>query len=191
MIESLVQRLVGLDVRLVRAVLFGLFVLLGFEAWMLVLRAPLAEHRTLAVSGQALRGAVQGGSLAGEIARLQAEIDANAAAFAGGSPARSDDDTVLMLIDTLSRLAPDHAVVLGRVTAGRRGAVGDIEERCFDVEARGDYLGLQRWLAQARPSLGALVVSEMTLRPVDDDRRIALSLRLAAYRPIAAPAGTP
>lgn len=190
-LDLVVQRLIGIDRRLLVGGLCLLAALCVFEAWMLVLRAPLAEHRALAGARLASRAAAQGAGIGGDIETLQAATAANERALAAVAPVRSNDDTVLLLIDALGALAERHTVALGRVEAGRSAALGGVTEQSFDVEVRGDYLALHAWLVDARRAVAPLAVADFALRSIEDGRRLAMTLRLAAYRTPAIKPGAP
>lgn len=165
--------------------------LVAFEAWMLVLRAPLAEMNSLVKARAPLPPAASGGGAGAEIERLLTDTAANARALATASARRSDDATVLALIDVLGRVAGRHAVALGSVRAGRHGVVAGVDEQTYEVEARGTYRALHGWLSEAGREIAPLVVAEFALRSLDEGRRASISLRLAAYRTAVAPPTPP
>jgi hypothetical protein len=173
--------------RLDRRALVGttavLVLFVALEGWLLVLRGPLAEWRTLVVRRQASETAAPA-AFGAEIERLRGDIARAERALQADPMSGTDDDTVLQLIATFGRLAPRHGVVLGSVKAGGRGVDRDFEQVTFDVEARGAYRALIDWLADSEAQVAPLSVIELTMSAIDEGRQVALKVKFAVYLPM-------
>ena len=193
MTNALLLRLAALDRRAFAALLAAGVLFVALEAWLLVLRAPLAEWRSLVALRQAGQAAAAPGALAAEVERLgeanrrlERELDAAA------PPRRSADDAVLFLIGALDRLGARHGVSLGAVRPGARTIVQGFEATTFEIEARGNYLALSDWLREARAAIAPLTPAEMSMTVADEDRRVVLKMNVNAHaQPTGASAGTP
>jgi hypothetical protein len=172
-----------LDAR-VLAGLLGLGLLfVALEAWLLVLRAPVAEWRVLAATRPA-DDAVAPRGLAEELERLGRAIDDAERELRAGAPGADDDATVLHLIATLDGVAARSGVALGSVRPAGRRVERDVEHIGFDVEARGTYRQLVDWLALAEREVAPLRVTELALTTADEGRQVALKVKFAAFVPI-------
>ena len=55
----------------------------------------------------------------------------------------------------------------------------------FEVNAQGKYLQLSRWLMDFERTVGqSATVSEFTMKSADEGRVVAVTLKLALYRPL-------
>lgn len=172
------------DPRVLRGALAALLLLVALEGWLLVLRAPVTQWRSLVASQQAAEALAPTTALGPEIARLSADIALAEASLNSAAMAASDDDTVLQLISTFDRLASRHGVALGSVRAGGRRAEHEFERVSFEVEARGTYHALVDWLAESEAQITPLNVTELTLAAADEGRQVELKVKFSAYVPI-------
>jgi len=168
------------------------------EAWIVALRAPFDEYRSLVATRQALaaieqmtqtqeqdlkRAAAQSRALA---ERLSSELQ-------GGA---QDEQVTVALMRGLDQAANRAGVTLTSLKpAGRRNVLA-FEELAFDVGAHGGYLAVCQWLLDFERSIGRLAtVSDFSMRSLDDGRRVSVSMKLALYRPrsaeVLAKAGQP
>lgn len=189
MSDSLRRRLLAMDRRLLASLLAAGLLFLALEAWMLVLRAPLTELRSLLAVRLAAEATVAHGPAATEIERLTLAIERAERQLRGAALAqRSDDEAVLFLIGALDRVGQRHGVTLGAVRPGGRRPAHGFEATSFEIEAHGSYLALLDWLGESQVAIAPLVPTELTLNVADEKRRLTLKLRVTAYTP---PAGTP
>jgi Tfp pilus assembly protein PilO len=171
-------------------VLLLAMVLLGaaaaFEGWVLVLRKPVAEYRGLVETKANLAAAIEiAEARSGELGRLTAELKQIADRLNGelGEPA-PDEQLAVSLMNDLDRAAARSGIVLTSVKPGTRRSVLSFEEVSFEVGAQGKYLMLCEWLLGLERTLGKLAtVTEFTMRSSDEGRQVALSLKVAVYRP--------
>ena len=78
--------------------------------------------------------------------------------------------------------------MLTGVQPGARTQVQAFGEVAFDVSARGKYLPLCEWLMNFEHTLGQdATVTEFQMRAADADRQVALTLKVALYRPLQPP----
>lgn len=178
-----IRRLLALDRRVLLGLIATLVAFVALEGWLLVLRAPLAEWRALSAKHQAAQ-ANSPLAIGPEIQRLSADIERIDQLLRTAPMAGSDDDKVLELIGTMSRLGARHDVVLGSVKAGGRRVDNGFERVSFDFEARGAYRALVDWLAAAEVAVAPLSVIELTMNAVDEGRQVALKVKFAAYLPM-------
>ena len=181
MIAWIVSRLTALDRRALSGMLGTAVLLVALEAWLLVLRAPLSEWRSLSALNAAAADRASPRASAAEIEGLRLAVERAEAELRGYALVRSDDDTVLSLIAALGPLAASHGVGLDVVRSGGRRVEQEFIAATFDVEARGAYLALSAWLHDAHAHIAPLGVSELALNATDGGRQVALKLRLTAY----------
>ncbi|MBK7616681.1 MAG: hypothetical protein IPJ08_20330 [Burkholderiales bacterium] len=184
------NRLAALDKRALRIALPFAVLLVLLECWLLVLRAPVqqwralrAERATLDSGAQPLRAA----DLAGQreaLRRLQAELGAPATGLA------EPDASLMPLMASLDRLATRHAVLLGTVRPAGRVPQAGVLQTDHEVSARGAYPALAAWLAAASTELAPLTLGELSLRALDGNAQVELTLRVSDFRPIAATAAS-
>lgn len=184
-------RLMAMDRRVLIAMAGALVLFIVAQAWLLVLRTPVAEWRALAAQGLAEKDAAVPGAAAAEISRLTQAIEHAEAELRGAVSPRSDDDTVLFLISALSPLAASHGVALDAVRASGRRVEPEFTAAAFDVEARGAYLALSTWLHDAQAQIAPLTVSELSLNASDAGRQVTLKMKLSAYAPTPPAPGGP
>jgi Tfp pilus assembly protein PilO len=183
----LLAALARLDPRLVLAGMMLLVALFALEGWLLVLRNPLAEYQKLAATratlGASLR-AVSGEQ--GELGRLAAELkQASARLGAQLRPPGPDDQIAAMVMAELDRAASVTGVTLAGIRPGARRQVQSFEEVLFEVSAQGKYLQLCQWLMDFERTLGSsATVSEFSMQSADEGRLVALTLKVALYRPL-------
>lgn len=186
MMGRIVPWLIQRDRRLVVGVMAALALFVVLEGWLLVLRAPLAEWRTLVAKRQASEAQAPA-AVGAEIERLRQEIARAERALQTGVMTGTDEDMVLKLIATLGDLAPRHGVTLGSVKAAGRGMDQEFERLSFEVEVRGAYRALIDWLAASETQVAPLSVTELTMSAVDEGRQVALRVKFAGYLPMPNP----
>ena len=188
--QRFLRKLADLDRRVALGAMVAIVALAGLESWLLVLRAPLLELKNQTSIHADLAAANAGGTdTAAQIERLSAELPKLEQTLGGEQSARSDDGTILFLMDVLGHIGTRQGVSLGSVRPGARRIVQGFEETTYDVEARGEYRSLYQWLREAQAGVAPLVVSGFTLRSIDEGPRIVLALKLADYRPVTVQGG--
>ncbi len=172
-----------------RAVTLALALAVGlaaFESWYLLLRKPLAEFQRLGAATGALMARVKSAeNQQTELNRLQAEASRLADRVAGELRVSApEDDVASFLMTELDRTAARDGVVLTGVKPGGRRVVLGLEELAFEVGAQGRYPALCQWLLGFGDTLGqGATVTDFEMKSIDERGRIALSLKLALYRP--------
>lgn len=175
-----------------RLLLGGMMLVAGlaaFEGWLL-LRQPLAEYQTLRSARESMALSLAAvPSQQGELSRLAAELNQVSARLTGQlRPPAPDDQIAAQVMAELDRSAGQNGITLAGIRPGARRAVLSFEETSFEVNARGNYLRLCQWLMDFERTLGqSATVSEFTMRAVDEERTLALSLKVALYRPLQSP----
>lgn len=183
--DRLLRRIAALDPRVVLLLIAALLFLAVFESWV-VLRAPLAELRTLNAAEQRLATVLlREAGMAAQLQRLAADL-AKSEQAAQGAPLRADDAMLPYLLTTLDGIAARHGVSLGGVKPPTQRPLGAFDEVSFQVEARGAYGALHDWLHEVLKQVAPLVATDLSLRSADEGQRVALAVKLSAYRPAAA-----
>ena len=185
--ERLLAALAGLDARLFLGGMVLLLALVAGEGWLLVLRKPLTEYQTLAATRETLAlslGAAP--SQQGELGRLAAELKQITARLGAQlRPPGPDDQIASMVMAELDRAASLNGITLAGIRPGARRQVQSFEEILFEVNAQGKYLQLCQWLMDFERTLGqSATVSEFSMKSADEGRLVALSLKVALYRPM-------
>lgn len=184
-------RLAVLDRRVLFGMLAAIVLVLALEAWLLVVRSPLAEWQTLRARRAASERSAAPQAWSRETERLDRAIAASERELRAAAQTRSDDDTVLFLIGALGPVATRHGVALDGVRAQARRVELGFSVASFDVEARGPYLALSAWLQEAEQNLEPLTITELNLDATEAGSRVALKMRLTAYAPMTAAKGAP
>ena len=170
------------------AILVGAAV--AFEAWVLVLRKPLNEYRSLSETKAALAAAIDvAAARTEELGRVTAELRHVSDRLSGELRAPAQDEQLAVsLMRDLDRAAARSGILLTSVKPATRREVLSFEEVSFEVGAQGKYLPLCEWLLDLERTLGTLAtVSEFTMKSVDEGRQVALSLKVAVYRSLPTP----
>ena len=186
------NRLSTMDRRLLVVLLAATWLFVALEAWLLVLRGPVAEWRALVALRQAAETVAVPTSLTLDIDNTTRAIErAELQLRTSLTAARTDDDTVLFLIGALDPLGQRHGVALGAVRPGGRGFAQGFESAAYEVEAHGSYRSLVDWLHEAQETFAPLVPTELTLDVAGQDRRLHLQMKVTHYAlPASAPGGT-
>jgi Tfp pilus assembly protein PilO len=157
------------------------------QGWILMLRQPFAAYRDLSAARESLRAIgdmtmAQQEELRRASARTKQLADRLNAELA--SPA-SEEQVTVSLMRRLDQAATREGIQLTSLKPASRRHVLSFEELSFDVGAQGRYLALCQWLLNFEQSLGRFAtVTDFTMKSVDGGRQVALSLRLALYRPL-------
>lgn len=181
---QITARLATLDARAVAAILAALVLFVALESWLLVLRAPLTEWRSVVAQRENAESAQTPGALQAELVRTrQAVADTEQTLKAMALP-RSDDDMVLHLIATLDQSARRHGVQLGQVRSTARRLEPQVQIATFEGQAQGSYLPLIEWLSEAETRIAPLKTTELKLHVSDEGRVVTMQLKFTAYLPI-------
>lgn len=189
MMERLVATLAKVDRRALLASMVFILGLLAFEGWVLLLRKPLAQYRQLTATRASLAASVDvSGANSSELARLAAEVKLLSDRLSGELRLpRSKDQIAAALMSELDRSADRDGVMLTGVKPGARRQVQTFEEDAFDISARGKYLMLCEWLMDYEHTLGQnATVTEFRMQSADAGKQVALTLKVALYRPLQA-----
>jgi len=188
--ERILAALAKFDSRLLLGAMILIACLLAFESWVLVLAKPFAQYRQLAATRASLATILRAtGNPSDELGRLAAELKQLSGRLTGAlSLPRAQDQMAAALMLALDRSADRSGIMLTGVKPGTRRQVQAFEEVAFDVSARGKYLPLCAWLMNFEHTLGQdATVTEFQMRAADADRQVALTLKVALYRPLQLP----
>ena len=183
----LLAALAGLDARLFLGGVVLLLALVAGEGWLLVLHKPFNEYRTLKAARQTLAVSLAAApSPQGELARLSTELREISARLGAQLRAPGPRDEIAPMVMTeLDRSASANGITLAGMHPGARRQVQGFEEVLFEVSAQGRYLQLCQWLMDFERTLGSsATVSEFSMKSADEGRLVALSLKVALYRPL-------
>lgn len=176
-----------IDARWLPLVMLLVFALAAYEGWFLVLRKPQIEYQRLEAEATALAAALGSApNTREESSRLQAEFDRLSKRMSGElSPPGPEAGTTARVMTELDRLAARDGIALTGVKPHGRREVYGFEELSYAVAAQGEYLALARWLLAAGEALGpGAAVEDIEMKSSGDGRTVALSLKLALFRPL-------
>jgi Tfp pilus assembly protein PilO len=185
--ERLLAALARLDARLFIGGVVLLLALVAGEGWLLVLRKPLNEYQALVAARETLASSLKAApGQQGELTRLATELrEITARLGARLHPPGPHDEIASMVMSELDRSASVSGITLAGMHPGARRQVLNFEEVLFEVNAQGKYLQLCQWLMDFEQTLGqSATVSEFSMKSADEGRLIALSLKVALYRPV-------
>ena len=182
--ERLFSSLSKLDPRMLWVVMAAVVTLVAFEAWHLVLRAPLTQLQQLRATRAGLAAvAAASPREPAALAQLSAEVQALGERLKGElrSP-QSDEQLTAHLMTELDQSAASSGAALKGVKPGAQKAAGAFDEVAYDVSAEGQYLMVSRWLLDLERVLGpSAAVTEFSMKATDS-RQAAVTLKLALYR---------
>jgi Tfp pilus assembly protein PilO len=187
MMQPMIQALGKLDRRLLQGIALLLVALMAFEGWIFVLRKPYAEYQKILATRVALSSALKNapdqsselGKMANELKQLSDKLSGELRLSA------SDDKMAASVMEALDQSATVHGLTLISIKPGERVPVSVFEEVSFEVNARGAYLQLCQWLLDFGNQLGSnATITEFDMKSADEGRQVALSLKIALYRPL-------
>jgi Tfp pilus assembly protein PilO len=185
--ERMHAAVAGIDLRVILSVMMLIVGLAAFVSWTLVLRGPFGEYERLKAAATSLSGTLESGAgWQAELNRLQTELSQLSERVDGELRAPSPDiETTAFFMTELERVAGRDGVLLTGVKPAGRRQVSGLEEISFEVGAQGKYLSLCRWLVDLKDALGqSVTVTAFEMKSTDEGRKVALSLKLALYRPL-------
>jgi Tfp pilus assembly protein PilO len=161
--------------------------LLAIEGWMLVLRKPYAEYQQIVATRASLASTLsQSSDQSSDLEKLTIELKQLTEKLGGELrlPA-SDDKMAASLMEALDRSAAVHGVTLSGIKPKERKQVSVFEEVPFEITAKGPYLHLCEWMLDFGKTLGNnATITEFDMKNTNEDRKVALSLNIALYRPL-------
>jgi Tfp pilus assembly protein PilO len=164
------ELLKNIDARVIAIVMLMLVCLILVEGWMLVLRAPYAEFRSIRATHQALATSVQQSQQQGsELRKVASELKLLSAKLSGQLrvPA-SDDELVAALMAALDQSAARYGIALSGMKPGQRRQVSVFEEVAFEVTGNGNYLQLCRWMLDFEQTLGgSATITEFDMKATE------------------------
>jgi Tfp pilus assembly protein PilO len=187
MTNRIFARLEQVDSRIVSGVMVLLIGLALLEAWMLLLRLPYKELRSIQITHASLAASLsQSPDQGGELGRVAGELQLLTAKLRGQLrvPA-SDDELVASLMAALDQSADRYGIVLAGMKPGQRRQISVFEEVAFEVSGNGNYLLICQWMLDFEQTLGgSATVTEFTMKTTGEDGRVAVSFNIALYRPL-------
>ena len=168
-------------------VLGGVLAIVLVQAWLALLRQPLAEYLQLKRDRVALdtdTAVHQPARLAVEVEQAERQVAALEQRLPdarGTTPSAADASTVL-IVDRLAGLARGSGVALGSMRPGSVRRVLAFDETTFNVHATGSYPALVAWLTRVEQELEPWVVTQLSIRRGESGAALDIDLRLAAYR---------
>jgi Tfp pilus assembly protein PilO len=187
MMNRVLDAISKLDPRLVIGIILLIVSLLAIEGWMLVLRKPYAEYQQIVATRASLAWTLsQSSDQSSDLEKLTIELNQLTEKLGGELrlPA-SDDKMAASLMEALDRSATVHGVTLSGVKPKERKQVSVFEEVPFEITAKGPYLHLCAWMLDFGKTLGNnATITEFDMKNTNEDRKVALSLNIALYRPL-------
>lgn len=187
MMDKVVDAISRLNPRLVIGIMLLIVSLLAIEGWMLVLRKPYAEYQQIVATRASLASTLSMASdQSSDLEKLTIELKQLTEKLGGELrlPA-SDDKMAASLMEALDRSADVHGVTLSGVKPKERKQVSVFEEVPFEITAKGPYLHLCAWMLDFGKTLGNnATITEFDMKNTNEERKVALSLNIALYRPL-------
>jgi Tfp pilus assembly protein PilO len=162
----------------------GLLLIVAAGLWTLLLRAPLAQLRTVHAEQQRLSAG--GGDprlLAAQLKQLDTDVDAVSARLGvkGSHPAPAQ--MLLALVGDTNRLALAHGITVSGVTPMQDGQTMVFDQVGFAVDATGPYSALLAWMAAVEAAQANITIAGFDMQPAKTPGQVTINLRIAAYRP--------
>lgn len=187
MMNSVIVALSKLNPRVVIGLMLLIVSLLAIEGWMLVLRKPYAEYQQIAATRASLASTLSLSSdQSSDLEKLTVELKQLTEKLGGELllPA-SDDKMAASLMEALDRSAAVYGVTLSGIKPKERKQVSVFEEVSFEITAKGPYLHLCEWMLDFGKTLGNnATITEFDMKNTNEQRKVALSLNIALYRPL-------
>lgn len=187
MMDKVVDAISRLNPRLVIGIMLLIVSLLAIEGWMLVLRKPYAEYQQIAATRASLASTLSMASdQSSDLEKLTIELKQLTEKLGGELRLPiSDDKMAASLMEALDRSAVVHGVTLSGVKPKERKQVSVFEEVSFEITAKGPYLHLCAWMLDFGKTLGNnATITEFDMKNTNEERKVALSLNIALYRPL-------
>lgn len=180
---GLIRKAAALPARQLHLMGGGLLVVVAAALWVYALRAPLTALRAVrAEQAQLTLGAGDPRLLAAQLAALDTDSAALAKRFDAGSAA-APAQVQLRLVGELGKLARAQGVTLHGVAPAPDDMVLAFVQTGFDAEASGTYAGLLAWMSAIEDAQPNLAVASFEMRPGETPGRVAMKVRIAAFRP--------
>ncbi|HUW38542.1 MAG TPA: type 4a pilus biogenesis protein PilO [Rhodocyclaceae bacterium] len=183
--SQLTSFLARLPARRLNLVLMGALLIACALTWLLAVRAPLASLRTMRAERTRLEtAAADTAGLRLQNERLAAEVAALSRDRGKADWQGSADQMLVHLISEVDRAGSRHGVQIRGTIPGPTRKTVIFDEIPFDIEARGSYQSLVDWMEDIERSLPTLSISRFEIHPTDTPPRLAMKIRIAAYRPL-------
>lgn len=162
----------------------GLLLIVAAGLWTLVLRAPLAQLRTVRAEQQRLAaGGVDPRLLAAQVRQLDTDVDAVSARLGVNGAHPAPAQALLALVGDANRLALAHGITVNGVTP-----MPDVQTMVFDqvgvaLDATGPYSALLAWMAAVEATQANVAIAGFDMQPAKTPGQVTINIRIAAYRP--------
>ena len=180
---SLIRKAAALPARQLHLMGAGLLLILAAALWFYGLRTPLAALR--AVRAEQAQLELAGSDprlLAAQLAALDTDTEALVKRL-GAAPTQPSAQLLVRLVGDLGALAQAHGITLHGVNPAPEETVLSFTQTGFNAEVSGTYAGLLAWMRaieRAQPNLG---IAGFEMRPAEAPGRVAMNIRIAAFRP--------
>jgi Tfp pilus assembly protein PilO len=166
----------------------GLLLIVAAGLWTLLLRAPLAQLRTVhAEQARLSAGGADPRLLAAQLKQLDTDVDAVSARLgvkgAHLAPAPAPAQMLLALVGDTNRLALAHGITVNGVTPMQDGQTMVFDQVGFAVDATGPYSALLAWMAAVEAAQANIAIAGFDMQPAKTPGQVTINLRIAAYRP--------
>lgn len=162
----------------------GLLLIVAAGLWTLLLRAPLAQLRTVHAEQQRLAaGGVDPRLLAAQLKQLDTDVDAVSARLGVNKSHPAPAQMLLALVGDTNRLALAHGITVNGVTPMQDGQTMVFDQVGFAVDATGPYSALLAWMAAVEAEKANIAIAGFDMQPAKTPGHVTINLRIAAYRP--------
>jgi Tfp pilus assembly protein PilO len=186
MMARVLRALAAMPARQLHLLGGGVLLVLAATLWTVVLRAPLAQLRTVRAEQQRLEnGNLEPRLLAAQLARLDGESAVLAARLGVHAPASAPAPAQMLvgLVGDVNRLALAHGVSVAGVTPAPDGQTLVFDQLGFEAQASGSYDALLAWMAAIEAAQPNLAIASFDMAPAKTPGQTDMKIRIAAYRP--------
>lgn len=175
-----------IEPRMIVLVMASAIVLTALAAYLYLFKpdlkalAQLAEMQDRALSSLSAKQQALGSE---DPQALRAEVDGLEDQLFGKQQRLPPAQMVSYIISELDHVSRETGVELLGVKPGAGARVLNFDEIPFDIEVRGAFAGLYRWLRAAEQELRPMVVKQFHMLPNKQSGRVDMHLRVVSYRP--------
>ncbi|MDH5631899.1 MAG: type 4a pilus biogenesis protein PilO [Gammaproteobacteria bacterium] len=128
-----------------------------------------------------------GRELPGQLAEMTAEVNSLGKTLHGDMAHLSMEKMEAYIIERLQKISWRNEVELAGIKPKAGNTVHVFREILFDIEIRGDYMNLVRWLQELNSEIGFIVINRFQFLPVryvDQVPILSLKLTIVSYKAI-------
>ncbi|MGB0468297.1 MAG: type 4a pilus biogenesis protein PilO [Pontibacterium sp.] len=117
-------------------------------------------------------------------ARLQQQIEQLQKSLHGDMARQPGNQLQAYIIESLQQISWQNQVQLLQITPGEGKSINEFKEQIFELSLTGTYNNFAAWLKSLNETLGFVVITHFSIRPVNinNPSNLSVTLTMTAYR---------